>query len=79
MSRPNWTSRRKRDPRVKNDPDFGFSGFPCQFCPHPTTAVVDCRSNKDGSQFRRRRICKRCGNRFTTYEVADVYQPDYQI
>lgn len=32
------------------------------------TRVVDCRSFDNG--FRRRRKCKSCGYRFTTYETA---------
>ena len=43
--------------------------LPCpKGCKSPDTAVIDSRAAKDGTQIRRRRKCKICGHRFTTYE-----------
>jgi len=72
-----WVGRKKRDQRI--DKDSAFSGFPCPICPCPKTYVCDGRSIADGSCFRRRRYCKKCGYRFTTREIAEVYHLDYQI
>lgn len=43
-------------------------GMPCPRCQHPESVVNDSRPNKDGSFIRRRRICVKCGLRWTTYE-----------
>lgn len=44
----------------------------CPFCSAEDTRVVDSRAAEEGTAVRRRRECARCGNRFTTYERADV-------
>lgn len=41
----------------------------CQLCGSNKTSVIDSRHNEDGT-VRRRRICKKCGTRFTTFEVV---------
>lgn len=38
----------------------------CPFCDESDTRVIDTRATGDG--IRRRRACKACGKRFTTYE-----------
>ncbi len=38
----------------------------CQFCGHPDSKVTDSREAESG--IRRRRECRKCGVRFTTYE-----------
>lgn len=38
----------------------------CQFCGHPDSRVTDSREVESG--IRRRRECRKCGVRFTTYE-----------
>jgi len=38
----------------------------CQFCGHPDSRVTDSREVESG--IRRRRECRQCGVRFTTYE-----------
>lgn len=40
----------------------------CPFCGEDDDRVVDSRVSKDGYEVRRRRLCNRCGKRFTTYE-----------
>jgi transcriptional repressor NrdR len=40
----------------------------CPYCSYPDTKVVDSRSADGGSVIRRRRECKSCGRRFTTFE-----------
>lgn len=47
----------------------------CPFCKALETRVVDTRLYEDSSQVRRRRECEKCGNRFTTYERADLALP----
>jgi transcriptional repressor NrdR len=47
----------------------------CPFCNAPDTRVVDSRLAADGGQVRRRRECSQCGERFTTFEVADLVMP----
>jgi transcriptional repressor NrdR len=40
----------------------------CPFCKGEEDKVVDSRASGGGSVIRRRRKCKSCGRRFTTYE-----------
>ena len=40
----------------------------CPKCTHQEDKVIDSRSARDGAVIRRRRMCLRCGHRFTTYE-----------
>lgn len=40
----------------------------CTSCNYPYTEVVDTRHASNGNGISRRRACKRCGMRFTTYE-----------
>lgn len=47
----------------------------CPFCKAPDTRVVDSRLYEDGTQVRRRRECERCGNRYTTFERAQLAMP----
>jgi transcriptional repressor NrdR len=47
----------------------------CPFCSDPDTKVVDSRLAGEGSQVRRRRECTACGERFTTYETAELVMP----
>ncbi len=44
----------------------------CPFCNNPDTKVVDSRAQDENSAIRRRRVCERCGKRFTTYERVDT-------
>jgi transcriptional repressor NrdR len=43
----------------------------CPYCSHDQTKVVDKRDLTAGAT-RRRRLCVRCGRRFSTYEQAEV-------
>ncbi|MGE5620063.1 MAG: transcriptional regulator NrdR [Sphingomonadaceae bacterium] len=43
----------------------------CPYCAHDQTKVVDKRDLTAGAT-RRRRLCTRCGRRFSTYEQAEV-------
>jgi transcriptional repressor NrdR len=40
----------------------------CPKCGHLDDKVIDSRSVRNGDVIRRRRICQKCGHRFTTYE-----------
>jgi len=44
----------------------------CPFCNNDDTKVIDSRSQDDNSAIRRRRLCEKCGKRFTTYERIDT-------
>ena len=47
----------------------------CPFCRYKETRVIDSRLANEGSQVRRRRECLECGERFTTYEGAELSMP----
>ena len=47
----------------------------CPFCDHQETKVIDSRLAGDGLQIRRRRECLACGERFTTFESAELVLP----
>lgn len=47
----------------------------CPFCEHAETRVTDSRLAGDGHQIRRRRECLACGERFTTFETAELVMP----
>lgn len=47
----------------------------CPFCGADDTRVIDSRLANDGDQVRRRRRCESCGERFTTFEVAELTMP----
>ncbi|MBM4148812.1 MAG: transcriptional repressor NrdR [Lentisphaerae bacterium] len=40
----------------------------CPKCSHEEDKVIDSRAARNGDAIRRRRMCLRCGHRFTTYE-----------
>lgn len=47
----------------------------CPFCNHQDTKVIDSRLASEGTQVRRRRECEKCGERFTTFESAELVMP----
>lgn len=47
----------------------------CPFCSADDTKVIDSRLVSDGGQVRRRRECASCGERFTTFENAELVLP----
>ena len=47
----------------------------CPFCTDHETKVIDSRLVADGGQVRRRRECLNCGERFTTFESAELVLP----
>ena len=49
----------------------------CPFCKHLDTQVADSRVSDDGIAIRRRRTCLNaaCGQRFTTFERAELTMP----
>ncbi len=47
----------------------------CPFCGDSETKVIDSRLVADGDQVRRRRECQQCGERFTTFESAELVLP----
>jgi transcriptional repressor NrdR len=47
----------------------------CPFCNADDTKVIDSRLVANGGQVRRRRECGACGERFTTYELAELVMP----
>lgn len=42
----------------------------CPHCQHDHTSVVDTRP--DNGSIRRRRVCDRCGKRFSTWEYTEA-------
>ncbi|HET7266754.1 MAG TPA: transcriptional regulator NrdR [Oleiagrimonas sp.] len=47
----------------------------CPFCQHDDTRVIDSRLADDGATVRRRRECPECGERFNTFEKAELKLP----
>jgi transcriptional repressor NrdR len=47
----------------------------CPFCSRGETKVIDSRLKGEGQQVRRRRECLDCGERFTTFESAELVMP----
>lgn len=47
----------------------------CPFCGANDTKVIDSRLVAEGEQVRRRRECLACGERFTTFETAELVLP----
>ncbi len=47
----------------------------CPFCGEPDTKVIDSRLADEGDSVRRRRECTSCGERYTTYETAELVMP----
>jgi transcriptional repressor NrdR len=47
----------------------------CPFCSNDETKVTDSRISSEGRQIRRRRECLKCGERFTTFETAELVMP----
>jgi len=47
----------------------------CPYCSHHDTKVIDSRLVTEGGQVRRRRECVECGERFTTFETAELMMP----
>ena len=47
----------------------------CPFCAAEDTRVVDSRLADEGGSVRRRRACEACGERFTTFERAELRLP----
>lgn len=47
----------------------------CPFCEAHDTRVIDSRLAGEGRVVRRRRECMECGERFTTFETAELVMP----
>ena len=47
----------------------------CPYCSYSDTKVIDSRLISEGLQTRRRRECPDCGERFTTFESAELLMP----
>ena len=47
----------------------------CPFCSALDTKVIDSRLVAEGESVRRRRECLTCGERFTTFETAELVMP----
>ena len=47
----------------------------CPYCGYIDTKVIDSRLIAEGLQTRRRRECPECGERFTTFETAELLMP----
>ncbi len=45
----------------------------CPFCGYSDSKVIDSRSAENGQVIRRRRECKSCGKRFTTFEKFEQF------
>ena len=46
----------------------------CPFCSNLDTKVIDTRSTDENTSIKRRRLCEKCNERFTTYEKIDLLQ-----
>lgn len=44
----------------------------CTYCNFEDTKVIDSRTMEENTAIRRRRLCEKCGERFTTYERIDT-------
>ena len=44
----------------------------CPFCGNDESQVKDSRPSEDGAAIRRRRLCPKCGGRFTTFERVQL-------
>ncbi len=44
----------------------------CPFCSYFDSKVIDSRPGTDNATIRRRRLCPKCGKRFTTYESFEM-------
>lgn len=53
----------------------GLPTMHCPFCGANDTKVIDSRLVAEGDQVRRRRECLACGERFTTFETAELVLP----
>jgi len=49
----------------------------CPKCAYQEDKVIDSRSARNGAVIRRRRMCLKCGHRFTTYE--EVVKPKLRV
>ena len=47
----------------------------CPFCSAEDTKVIDSRLVAEGDSVRRRRECLTCGERYTTFEIAELVMP----
>ena len=47
----------------------------CPFCGADDTKVIDSRLVAEGDSVRRRRECLTCGERYTTFETAELVMP----
>ena len=47
----------------------------CPFCSTDDTKVIDSRLANEGDAVRRRRECQKCGERYTTFETAELVFP----
>lgn len=47
----------------------------CPFCGADDTKVIDSRLVAEGNSVRRRRECQTCGERYTTFETAELVMP----
>ncbi|MGI9326226.1 MAG: transcriptional regulator NrdR [Pseudomonadales bacterium] len=47
----------------------------CPFCSADDTKVIDSRLVAEGTEVRRRRECQTCGERFTSFETAELVMP----
>jgi len=47
----------------------------CPFCSAADTKVIDSRLANEGDAVRRRRECQKCGERYTTFETAELVFP----
>ena len=48
----------------------------CPFCNAIDTKVIDSRLVAEGAEVRRRRECLTCGDRYTTFERAELVMPN---
>ena len=66
------TAAKGEDPKVDElGISFEEATMQCPFCGADDDKVIDSRSSEGGRAVRRRRECRRCRRRFTTYERVE--------
>ncbi len=63
-----------RATRTAPEPGNARSAMKCPYCGQDNDAVLDSRPLREGEAIKRRRECKVCGRRFTTFENIEELQ-----
>lgn len=69
-------SEKKRSSNTNRPNNFIPNREICPSCNEREIYIIDTNKNKIGHRYRRKE-CRNCGERFTTYEVPDEYYTNY--